>query len=113
MITKEQIKQRFDERHADENDEMFRALDKANGIEDKSRTQNIRFGVRDFYDAHDVEAMLRSTLAIVCEDLVKFRAIIEELHGKEVTSSLDSEKIKEFLEFNENVEYIKELEKSL
>lgn len=113
MITKEQIKQRFDERHADENDAMLRALDKANGIEDKSRTQNIRFGVRDFYDAHDVEAMLRSTLAIVCEELVKFREIIEQLHGKEVTSSLESEKIKEFLEFNENVEYLKELEKSL
>ena len=111
MITKEQIKQRFDERHAD--DAMFRALDKANGIEDKSRTQNIRFGVRDFYDAHDVEAMLRSTLAIVCEELVKFREIIEYLHGKEITSSLESEKIKEFLEFNANVEYIKELEKSL
>ena len=111
MITKEQIKQRFDERHAD--DAILRALDKANGLEDKSRTQNIRFGVRDFYDAHDVEAMLRSTLAIVCEELVKFREIIEYLHGKEITSLLESEKIKEFLEFNENVEYLKKLEKSL
>lgn len=103
MITKEQIKQRFDERHADENDEMFRALDKANGIEDKSRTQNIRFGVRDFYDSHDVEAMLRSTLAILC----KYHL------DSERTSAEDLEKITEFLTFNENVEYIKELEKEL
>lgn len=99
MITKEQIKQRFDERHAD--DSIFRALDKANGIEEKSRTQNIRFGVRDFYDSHDVEAMFRQTIAILCKEMLEDKSIF----------SADFKKIQEFIEFNENVEYIKQLEK--
>ena len=113
MVTKEQIKQKFDERHAGYDDPMFRALDMANGIYDKSRTQNIRFGVRDFYNAHDVEAMFRNTIASLCEGYMQLYDIVKQLHGEEVVSILESEKIKEFLEFNENVEYIKELEKSL